>query len=110
MAARTKKPKRARTVRREADRDDGRARDERLALARLVPGGSPQRPLEVTTAALVEATARAGGCPACGGEVRVDDHAAETVDGRLLRAVRLACVACGARTVRWVVVLPSRLN
>ena len=55
------------------------------------PRGRPS-PLEVTTAALVEATARAGGCPACGGEVRVDDHAAETVDGRLLRAVRLACV------------------
>ena len=87
-----KKPTRARTERRiEARRQADLVRD-REKLARLQTGGAPERPIEVTSASVVEPSARATPCPLCGGALRVDEHAAEGG----LRVVRAACVRCGA--------------
>jgi hypothetical protein len=64
-------------------------------LARMVPGGSPERPVEIDTPAVVEVMAVAAPCPLCGGGLRLVEHAAETIDGVRLRVARLACTGCG---------------
>lgn len=72
--------------------------DRRDKLAELEPGGSAERPLEVTTASLVEPVAKDLRCARCEGPLRVDDHAARAS----LRVVSLSCVACGASRVVYV--------
>ncbi len=66
-------------------------------LARLAPGGAPDRPLPIDTPPLVDVMAVATPCPLCGGGFRLDEHAAETVDGVRLRVARVACTTCGIR-------------
>lgn len=105
-----KRPKRDRTVRREAARAIDKSLSERLALAKLEPGGAPARPLVVSTAALVEPTARALPCPACGGSVRLLEHTAEERAGRRLRVVQVDCAACGTRVEGFFEVAPPLLN
>lgn len=69
-------------------------------LARLAPGGAPDRPLEIDTPPLVEVMTAAAPCPLCAGEFRLDEHAAETIDGVRLRVARVTCRSCGiARAV-----------
>jgi hypothetical protein len=75
---------------------DKLARD-RERLARLSPGGSPDNPIEVTSASLVEPRARSMPCPRCEGEPLVEEHTAIVVDDRRLRVARTACKACGSR-------------
>lgn len=75
---------------------DKLARDlERLAL--LTPGGSPDRPILVTSPSEVEVEARAILCPICRGELRVEEHVADTWKGLRLRVARVVCVSCGRR-------------
>ncbi|HRG97348.1 MAG TPA: hypothetical protein PLR99_13935 [Polyangiaceae bacterium] len=105
-----KRPKRDRTVRREASRALDKSRAERLALAKLEAGGAPERPRVVSTAALVEPTARSLPCPACGGSVRLVEHTAEERAGRRLRVCVVDCSACGARVERFFEVAPPLLN
>jgi len=64
-------------------------------LARLAPGGSPTRPLDVDTPPLVDVIAAATPCPLCSGSVRLDEHAAQTIDGVRLRVARVTCTSCG---------------
>jgi hypothetical protein len=64
-------------------------------LARRAPGGSPERPLEIDTPPLVEVIAGTTPCPLCHGSFRLDEHAAETIDGRRLRVARVTCTSCG---------------
>jgi len=99
--ARKKKAKRARTVRREAARrtDDLARLKERLFA--LEPGGSPERPVAVESAAVVEARARAVRCPRCDGEHEVLEHAAVTEGGARLRQVSLRCRQCGSPRSLW---------
>ncbi|MFO0643375.1 MAG: hypothetical protein U0183_29380 [Polyangiaceae bacterium] len=106
----TKKPKRSRTLRREADRTEKKLLDARMALSRLEPGGSAEHPIEVSTASLVEPTARAMPCPACGGHVRVRDHTAETIAGRRLRVAKVDCARCGTEVSRYFTIAEPRLN
>ena len=65
---------------------------EQLAL--LAPGGSPQRPIDVASPAQVEPIVLAKPCPLCEGSLRLEDHAAETVDGVRLRIAAVRCVQC----------------
>jgi hypothetical protein len=64
-------------------------------LARLAPGGAPSRPIDIETPPLVEVTVAAMPCPLCGGTLRLDEHAAETIDGERLRIAHLTCTTCG---------------
>jgi hypothetical protein len=73
-----KKKPGARAARREAERAAVKLARERERLAALEPGGAPERPIDLTSASEVEITARSMPCPRCGGEVRVDEHTAET--------------------------------
>lgn len=96
-----KKPKRARTVRREAARATAGLVADRERLFVLEPGGAPERPISVETASIVELRALSVRCPRCEGEHRLVEHAAVVVQGVRLREARLSCRACGARRSLW---------
>ena len=70
-------------------------------LARLEVGGAPDRPLPVESVAQIEVMAMSRPCPLCQGNVRLVEHAAETVDGVRLRVVRIACTLCGVLRARY---------
>jgi hypothetical protein len=101
------KSSRARAQRREAERDAAKLARARIKLAALEPGGAPDRPIDVTSASVVEPSASGQPCAACGaGGVRVEEHAAETVPAeggapRALRRVRVKCRQCGVTRDVW---------
>jgi hypothetical protein len=90
---------RKRTVDRAKDRAQAKlARDlEKLAL--LAPGGSPERAVVITSPSEVEVLARGTPCPVCRGELRVDEHTAETHAGLRVRAAKVTCTTCGRKRV-----------
>lgn len=92
--------KRARTERREAERGAVKLAEARLKLAALEAGGSPERPIEVSSASIVEPHAAGLACAACGGTTRVEEHSAVTLPDasgtpRSLRIARVRCTRCG---------------
>jgi hypothetical protein len=90
--------KRARTERREMEREAQKIARARMKLALLEPGGSPARPIEVSSASVIEPHASSLPCPACGAQgVRVEEHAAE----QGIRVTRVRCARCGARREIW---------
>ena len=90
--------KRPRTERREQERAAEKLAEARTKLARLEPGGAPDRPIEVTSASVIEVHATSLPCLVCGERSgRIDAHDAITHEGRGLRHVRLRCSRCGAR-------------
>ncbi len=92
--------KRARAERRLAEREAEKLARARLRLAALEAGGSPERPIELASASVVEPHASSLPCAACGASgVRVEDHSVRTSTdgGGLVRAVRLYCPRCGVR-------------
>jgi hypothetical protein len=109
--------KRSRTERREAERDAAKLARARMKLAALEPGGGPDRPIEVTSASIIEPHASSMPCAACGAQaLRVEEHVAVTVGGegtdptRRLRVVHVICRKCGTRRevfFRIGTVLPS---
>jgi hypothetical protein len=101
--------KRARTERREAARADEKLARQRTKLAAMEAGGAPERPIQVTTAAVIEPQAKSQACLRCGETAsRVVEHEAREIDGRRLRILRLDCPRCGtARTLYFQIVLPS---
>jgi hypothetical protein len=97
-------PRRARAQRRAESRRDAKAARDRERLATLEPGGTPEHPIEVATAALVEPKARAVPCPICGGSLRLVEHAARTIGGVALRLAHVACPMCDhSRVIHFVV-------
>jgi hypothetical protein len=66
------------------------------AEARERPGGAPERPIDVASPSVVEATARSMPCPLCGGELRVNEHAARTIGGERLRLAYVTCAGCAS--------------
>ena len=112
--------KRARTERREAERDAAKLARSRMKLATLEAGGGPDRPIEVTSASIIEPHATSMACAACGAQaLRIDEHVALTVGGegsnggdlaRRLRVVHVNCARCRTRRevfFRIGTVLPS---
>jgi hypothetical protein len=74
---------------------------ERERLARLAPGGSPERAIAVTTPAVVEGRAQSMPCPLCAGPLDVLEHSAELRDHVSLRALRCRCRQCRAESTVW---------
>lgn len=107
MAKKSPAPKSARTVAREALRADEKTAEARQKLWFLERGGSPARPAEVSSAAVIESRATSTPCPRCGGELRVKEHEAKVLDeqgretsadrGTPLRIVTLGCFSCGTK-------------
>jgi hypothetical protein len=95
--------------RREARDAEALARDLE-ALERTAAGGTPQRPLDVESAAQVDVVATQRPCPRCRVARRLDQHVARTVDGESLRVALISCPRCAARTELWFRLRPSRLH
>jgi hypothetical protein len=95
-----KKP-RPRAKRREAERGLTKLQAARERLFLLEPGGSPERPLAVSSAAVIEAQAESVPCARCDGKQDVVEHVAVTVGGVRLREVRLRCRQCATSRSLW---------
>jgi hypothetical protein len=105
-----KRPTRTRTLRRTHERDHDKLALARRKLLALEAGGSPSRPLEVPSAAVIERRAESVPCPDCEGALRVPAHAALRHDGELLRDVTLTCRSCGATSQLFFRIVVPRLN
>ena len=93
--------KRKRTERRARERAAVKLVHDRERLARLTPGGAPDRPFEVTSSSVIPVRARSQRCPQCGGELHLEEETAEKIDGKSLRAAHLVCQSCGAPRTLW---------
>jgi hypothetical protein len=101
---------RPRTARRKDERKLRELVTAREKLAALAPGGSPERPIVVETAAVVELRAGDSRCVQCQGRMRIDSHRAETVGGELLRVVDARCLSCGTPRSLWFKIVPHLAN
>lgn len=95
------KKRRPRTVRRGELRATEKLAAARERLFELEPGGSAERPIEIATAAVVEAQAESLACPRCSGRHELEEHLAVTLRGVRLRQARLRCRQCGSRRSLW---------
>lgn len=95
-----KKP-RPRAKKREGERALAKLQAARERLFELETGGTPERPLNVVSAAVVEAQAESVPCPRCAGKHEVLEHVAVTVSGVRLRETRLRCRQCGTLRSLW---------
>lgn len=93
--------RRARTDRRAAERAAERLAEDCERLWRLERGGSPEQPLAVDSASVIEVRAAATPCPVCQGALLVVQHRAVVHQGLPLRAVELQCRACGRARTQW---------
>lgn len=82
-------------------------RDKKEQLAALSRGGSPDRPIQVASASVIEARTTALPCPLCEGEYRVLEHTRPTPS---LRKVDVACRHCSTPRTLWFTLVPSELN
>ena len=91
-------------------RDEEKAAETLLAITLLLPGGSPDRAIVVTSPAEVEVKARSTPCPVCQGEVRVDEHTAETVAGVRVRVARVTCAICRRKRAIYFCLAATTVN
>jgi hypothetical protein len=87
-----------RTARRIDERAARQLVRDREKLAALSPGGSPDRPIHVGSAAVVEVRVDALACPQCGGTYRLREHRSA---GSGMRDVDVVCRTCGAPRTLW---------
>lgn len=106
MARRPAKPVRARTERREQQRGLRREVRERERMAHVAPGGAADRPILVTSAAVIEVRARSERCVHCAGELELRRHTAPVAGEGRLREVELVCRVCHAARRLWFQVQP----
>jgi predicted Zn finger-like uncharacterized protein len=87
-----------RTAKRAQERAARQLVRDREKLAGMVAGGSAERPIEVTSSAVIEVRVRDTRCPQCEGELRVHDHRST---GAGMRAVDVKCQTCGTPRTLW---------
>jgi hypothetical protein len=80
---------------------------DRELLAALSPGGSRERPIKVTSAAVIEVRTSALSCPLCGGQYRLDDHVRPEPG---LRRVDVHCRHCSTPRSLWFRIESRELN
>jgi hypothetical protein len=90
----TKRPKRTRTVRREADRDASKLVRDAHKVDEASVGGSADRPIELASPSQVEIDAESRPCPACGGRLRASPHEVVSHGGERLRVAGVVCIDC----------------
>ena len=79
-------------------------------LARQLPGGTPESPIDVATPAVAEIKARGTPCPQCGGELELRGDSADTTPRGALRELRLVCRLCHAPRTLWFRLTPPAAN
>jgi hypothetical protein len=108
-----KKPPRPRTLRRAAANDVQKLGRKLDRLQTELPGGSPARPVAVSSASVVEVRARAERCLACDGELSITAHEAEPSAPparHQIRRVDLRCTACRRPRSLWLRIEPPVAN
>ena len=76
--------------------------------ASLLPGGSRDRPIRVSSAAVVEVRAQAMTCPHCGiGTYRIVEHVAPAAG---VRRVDVTCRQCSRARSLWFRLVPNEPN
>ncbi len=83
---------------------------DRVRLAELEPGGAPERPISVVSAAVIETRTRDTPCAVCEAGLDLQEHEAFTVDGVSLRRTRSVCKQCHATRMLWFRIDPLRSN
>ena len=83
-----------------------RVLSEPLARARnqlfeLQPGATRARPVEVSTAAVIEPKAESTICPRCSGHFKVEEHEAHWGPQSRVRELKVRCHFCGVRRSLW---------
>ena len=73
----------------------------RELLATLEVGGSPSRPIEVSSAAVIEPRATVIPCPLCRGYYRIHEHTRTSYSGTGLRQVDVVCRHCSTPRSLW---------
>lgn len=81
-----------------------RAREK---LAALSVGGSEQRPIQVTSASVVEVRVRHLTCQQCDGEYKLREHRAPSSG---IRSALVSCVRCGAPRTLWFRIVSDEAN
>jgi hypothetical protein len=73
----------------------------RQQLFELQPGATRARPVEVSTAAVVEPRAESTLCPRCSGHFEVEEHEAHSAPHSRVRELKVRCRFCGDRRSLW---------
>jgi hypothetical protein len=108
--AKKKAGTRQRTLDRALERKRQKLHEARVQLARLEPGGSPERPLEVSSASVVQSRAESEPCLRCNGAMRCAEHGTAEGSHGLLRLVELSCRSCGETRRVYLRIVGSLLN
>lgn len=104
-----KRKPRARTIARNLEREQHKLLAHKSKLAELAEGGSPQRPMGVESASVIEARAASLPCIACEQPCRVVAHEA-LVDENRVRRVELVCPRCATRRYVYFRIVGLMLN
>lgn len=91
-------------------KDFDRLVQDRIRLAKLEEGGSPERPIDVISPSQIDSKAVEAHCLKCDSETRVESHEVEVVDGVPLRAVVAACRRCPGKRKFYFRVVRSLAN
>jgi uncharacterized protein with PIN domain len=102
--------KRRRAQQRAEDREAQKLARDLEKLADLSEGGSPERAIRISSPAEVEVQASATRCPVCQGELRVEEHTAETLAGARVRVARVVCAVCRRKRAIYFRLAGSTLN
>jgi hypothetical protein len=106
--SRAKRSPRHRTLLREVNRADAKLVRAKSKLIDLEPGGTEARPLDVTTASLIEPKAKSVDCPRCDAPFSLESHEAHADGHNRLRETKLRCKLCGMQRSLWFrIVAPS---
>ncbi|MEI9942089.1 MAG: hypothetical protein WDO69_33155 [Pseudomonadota bacterium] len=73
----------------------------RQQLFEFEPGASRARPVEVSTAAVIEPKAESTLCPRCSGYFEVEEHEAHSAPHSRVRELKVRCRFCGDRRSLW---------
>jgi hypothetical protein len=92
----TKKP-RERTARRIRERDARQLVRTREQLAAMAYGGAPERPIDISSPAVVEPRVASLRCPQCDGTYTLDDHQLDAG----LRRISVTCRLCHVSRNLW---------
>jgi len=104
------RPARPRRKRRQSERALRKEARRVEALASKLPGASPEQPIDVASASVVEGKARATPCVQCGGDLEPrGDRAASTARG-VLREISLVCRLCHTPRTLWFRIAPPSAN
>jgi hypothetical protein len=92
---------RARRHRREQDRALGKTVRRTQRLATELPGGAPERAIEIAATTVAEVRARATPCIHCAGELEIRRDSASSTPRGVLREIELLCRRCHAPRILW---------